>query len=104
MTCSCDNIDMSKLKEVFNTKFSVSACNSDTITNVERVVKIKFDNHQNTTSNDKFMSVIMVTIYIKKLNSGSSPGIDGIRAKHLKHALGSRIIRRTSVTFSLCLK
>ena len=54
--------------------------------------------------NDKVMSVTMVTNYIKKLNSGSSPEIDGIRAEHLKHALGSRIIRHISVMFSLCLK
>jgi len=65
-------------------------------------VKIKFDNLQISTC--KVMYVTMVTNYIKKLNRGSLPGIDGIRAEHLKHALGSRIIRHISVMFSLCLK
>ena len=84
---SCDDINMSNLKEYFNPKFSTSVCNSDAITNAEREVKIKFDNLQNSTCNDKVMYDAMVTNYFKKLNSGSSPGIDCIMAEHLKHAL-----------------
>jgi len=57
------------------------------ITNTVREVKIKYDNLQNATNNGKVMSDTMVTIYIKKLNSGSSSGIDGIMAEHLKHVL-----------------
>ena len=59
---SCEDTDMSKLNEYFSTEFSMSACNSDAITNSEREVKIKFDNLQISTCNDKVMYVIMVTI------------------------------------------
>jgi hypothetical protein len=46
----------------------------------------------------------MVTTYIKKLNSGSAPGIDGIMAEHLKYALNSRIVNHISVMLSICFK
>ena len=55
------------------------------ITNANREVNIKYNNLQNTTNNDKVMSDTMDTIYINKLNSGSSPGIvssGGLAAKH----------------------
>jgi len=74
------------------------------IINAKREVKIKYDNLQNTANNDKVMSDTIVTIYIKILNSGSSPGIDGIMAEHLKHVLSSKMIRHVSVMSSLCLK
>ncbi len=101
---SYDDIDMSKLKKYFNIKFSESQCISDVIKNAEREVQIKFDSLQCTTCNDKVMSTTMVTTYIKKLNSGSAPGIDGIMAEHLKYALNSRIVNHISVMLSICFK
>ena len=71
---------MSNLKDYFGTNFLETACNSDVITNVEREVTIKYDNLQNATNNGKVMSDTIVTIYIKKLNSGSSPDIIDIMA------------------------
>ena len=50
--------------------------------------------------NDKVMSVTMVTNYIKKLNSGSSP--DGIRAEYLKRAFALEL-SDISVSCFLCV-
>ena len=51
------------------------------------------------------MSEAMVKRYIKKLQLGASPDIDGIIiSEHLKYTINSGIVRHLSEMLSLCLK
>ena len=43
-------------------------------------------------------------MFIKKLNSGSAPGIDGVTAGHVKSAINSSLVSHLCSLFSLCLK
>ena len=101
---SNEDIAVSKLHEYFNTKLSISECESGVISNAKRSVQEKHEGLLNVEFNDKVISGSMVSGYKKKLHMGSAPGCDGITSEHLKHALSSGIDQYLSVMFSLCLK
>ena len=52
----------------------------------EREDQNKYESIVNNLCVDKVFTGRMVEYYITKLNSGSSPGIDGIMTEHLKYA------------------
>ena len=93
LSTSNEDINIAKLEEHFKNKFSDT---SDKINKYERIV--------NNVCVDKVLIERMVKYYIAKLNSGSSPGIDGIMAEHLKYATVSNILNHPSIMLTLCLK
>ena len=95
---------MFKLHNYFKDKFSVLESENDVILTAKQEVHDKYEELRNGVCNDKVMSETMITRYIQKLHSGSSPGMDGISAEHLKYALSSRIVNHLSVMLSQCIK
>ena len=62
----------------------------------EREVQNKHESIVNNLRVDKVFTRRMVKYYIAKLNSGSSPGIDGIMTEHLKYATEYSIVNHLS--------
>ena len=78
-----DAIAMFKLHNYFKDKFLVLSEN-DVLLTAKQEVHDKYEELRNGVCNDKVMSETMITRCIQKLHSGSSPGMDGISAEHLK--------------------
>ena len=101
---SNEYINIAKLEEHFKNKFSDTSDKSEVVSLAEREVQNKYESIVNNLGVDKVFTRRMVKYYIAKLNSGSSPGIDGIMTEHLKYATESRIVNHPSSRLTLCLK
>ena len=58
-------------------------------------------------SKTTFECVVMeyeMRMFVKKLNSGSAPGIDGVTAGHVKSAINSSLVSHLCLLLSLCFK
>ena len=101
---SNEDINIAKLEEHFKNKFSDTSDKSEVVSLAEREVQNKYESIFNNLCVDKVFTRRMVKYYIAKLNSGSSPGIDGIMTEHLKYATESSIVNHLSCMLTLCLK
>lgn len=105
-TSSSDDISLDHLEHFFRNKFeSDTDCNvSDVREHAKMEVDTKYETVLSTTPRDKVISPSMVRQYIKSLNSGCSPGIDGIQSEHLKHAIDSSLPVLLSCMLTLCVQ
>ena len=85
-------------------KFSDTSDKSEVVCLSEREVQNKYESIADNLCVDRVFTRRMVKYYIAKLNSGSSPGIDGIMTEHLKYATESTIVNHLSSMITLCLK
>ena len=105
VTVNSDAISMSTLENHFAQKFAPSKATSDAITAAEERVRRKYKSLCDASPDLSFViSEHCIKRYIKQLNSGTSPGYDGIQPEHLKHALDSNLAKYLSVMFTLCLR
>ena len=100
-----DEIGLSDLHKYFSAKFCDSEYTNDVILEAERCVQEKYNDILNGELNSKVMSDAKVNRYIKKLNLGSSPGIDGIISEHtlllLTDNAGGKKLRRNAIMYTL---
>ena len=99
------HITIGKLEEFFTKKFAaveeISEIN-DIHMQKKLEVKHKLD-IINKQSRYIHISESVIRKYIKKLNNGSAPRMDGIMSGHLKYAMDSHLVIHLSVLLSLCL-
>ena len=102
---SCDDISLLTLEKYFRDKFECYDDNASDMRNTARVaVEEKYSEIMNTITRDKVISPSMVIRYIKALNSGCSPGMDGIMSEHLKYAIDSDVPVILSHILTMCIQ
>ena len=98
-----DSISVETLESHFRRKFS-GPVQSDYINHAKTQVEEKLASLEEENFSDIFISEAKVTRLIKTLKSGSSPGIDGICAEHLKYSIGTPLILHLCSLLTLCLR
>jgi hypothetical protein len=85
--------------------FGPSEVTSDVIEEAKNKVNDKYTRLTNNLRDKTLVfSESRVQRYVKRLNPGTSSGVDGITPEHLKSALSSNIALHLSVLFTLCLQ
>ena len=102
-----DNISLAEFSDYYCDKFSASSFESPITGKAESIINEKYKNLTNekiTTYNEFRFSQYHVDRYIKRLKSGTSPGLDGVTSEHLKYALGSGLSVHLSLLFTMCFR
>ena len=106
---SDDDISMQVIERHFRAKFE-DTDDPDTLSDIHvrtlamREVDDKYASIMSTIARDKAISPSMIKRYIKSLNTGCSPGLDGIMTEHLKYSIDSRIPAILSSVLTLCVQ
>ena len=104
---SDDDISMQVIERHFRAKFE-DTDDPDTLSDIRtlamREVDDKYTSIMSTIARDKAIFPSMIKRYIKSLNTGCSPGLDGIMTEHLKYSIDSRIPAILSSVLTLCVQ
>jgi hypothetical protein len=110
--CVSDNaISIDKLDEYFRKKFTAVNCDTEIAKTAKADVDKLYNGLQEKIKcNDGLdiskqkMTNYMVRRYIKRLNTHSTPGCDGITTNHLKFAADSKLVLHLTDMFNICMK
>ena len=100
---SYDNISIETLENHFESKFSYDVDNENVCVKEARMHVNKLLRDSKTTF-ECVVTEYEMKMFIKKLNSGSAPGIDGVTAGHVKSAINSSLVSHLCSLLSLCFK
>ena len=93
---------MKNLKSILKISFQIQVIKVRWYLRVQ--VQNKYESIGNNLCVDKVFTRRRVKYYIVKLNSRSSPGIDGVMTEHLKYATESSNVNHLSSMLTVCLK
>ena len=99
-----DAISVDRLTSHFTTKFTAPTGTSTFIEEAEKQVLAKCSHIKDVCYDHICISEQRCVRLIKKLRSGCSPGVDGVRAEHLRHSIGTSLPLHLCLLLTLCLR
>ena len=97
-----DAISISSLHSHFKGKFA--STHGDTVTAEQERTQERFEEVRHLPLDNLFVSERRIIHLIKQLRTSCSPGVDGITAEHIKHAISTSLPLHLSALFTLCLR
>jgi hypothetical protein len=79
-------------------------CGGDTSTAEQERTQERFEEVRHLPLDNLFVSERRIIHLIKQLRTSCSPGVDGITAEHIKHAISTSLPLHRSALFTLCLR